>query len=193
MFAEAKLGIYANLAGNSSDPLTCTMGGATCTRFYLARVFPGGANRILELAFYDPGDLVVCQSIDPVEGCDYPPMDGSAAGQLTIAPPAEATDALGLPLTSWGCTYQFEGGPTFNPATCTIGGLDMNQNGRLLEVEIALPADFQCDYNSPGGCWVRAVFEFPETVADPETPNVLPRDNTTWSATLLGDPVRLVE
>ncbi|MCZ7525772.1 MAG: hypothetical protein M5U14_04895 [Acidimicrobiia bacterium] len=205
MFAENSLPIFANLgADNIPGRPVCVMEDSACTRFHLARVFPGGGSRTLALTFYDPGDLLVCwQEPDP----DAPPPPApqtrtvcerpSEGGTLQILPPEEARlgGPDGPPLATWDCAVKSPGAGAAVPLPdCKFTSLDSSHNGKILELEIGLPTDYWCDVEDAGpipGCWIRAVFEMPRHTSGGQT--IVLTDNTTWSATLVGDPVRLVE
>jgi hypothetical protein len=49
---------------------------------------------------------------------------------------------------------------------------------------VPVPADYDCNYSSTGGCWFRLNVTFPGSTVT---------DITTWSASIEGDPVRIVE
>ena len=54
-----------------------------------------------------------------------------------------------------------------------------------MQYKVPIPNNYTCNYSDAIGCWVRVNFDFPSQT------NV--SDTTTWSATIEGDPVRLVE
>ena len=58
-------------------------------------------------------------------------------------------------------------------------------NGQWVTFEVPIPADYDCDDTDPLGCWTRLRFAYPVGT------NVT--DTTTWSAFMVGDPVRLIE
>ena len=58
-------------------------------------------------------------------------------------------------------------------------------NGHLTSMRVPIPADYTCNQSSATGCWVRVRFVWCAGCAI--------QDTTTWSAAILGDPVRLVE
>jgi hypothetical protein len=134
------------------------------TTFYLARVFPGSAGRILHLQFFDTGD-----ASDP--------------GDLTVLPPAENGGGFK------GCSYERpEGSATqlTDPNDCTINGLIRTQdNGHWIDIYVPIPADYTCSTSSPTGCWVRLKFKYGAGTSV--------HDVTTWAAEIIGDPVRLVK
>jgi hypothetical protein len=151
VFATDTMSLYANASGAD-------------TRFYLTRIFPGAAGRILKLSFFDTGD-----ASDP--------------GDLTVLPPPDS----GLSGFA-NCTYTRPGsGAVDQPApTCSINGLIRTiDNGDYLGMDIPIPADYTCNTADPEGCWIKLRFDYPSSTSV--------HDVTTWSAQLVGDPVRLVK
>jgi len=145
---------------------------STDSTFYLARLLPSGANRTLVLRLYDIGDA-------------------SQPGTLRVLPPDDGTIG-GIPMTEFSnCTFtQPPGnatGPPFGTLTATAPGCALinvsssNYNGQWVEVRIPVPDGYACDLD--GGCWTRINFTFPANIAD----------TTTWTASIEGDPVRLLE
>lgn len=169
VFGVGRMAIYAN-AGRQA-----------ATRFYLARVLPGAAGRVLRLQLFDIGDA----------------LDGSS-GTLQVLPPAEATVASG-PLAGFsGCRFaappgdgRSTSGPPWGSMSATPDGAGpcsvdavtrTSYNGQWVEWDVPIPDDYSCAYSDPLGCWVRISFGF--------TGGVL--DVTSWRAMLDGNPVRLV-
>ena len=140
------------------------------TRFYLARVLPGSDGQVLNLKFYDIGDASVIS-------CGSPPC--SANGQLTVLPPAEYASSFS------NCTYTPPGSTSFQAMPgCSVTS-NGTFNGKLIQVRIPLPTGYTCNTTSVTGCWVKIRYTFPSSVQAADT--------TTWSASIEGDPVRLVE
>jgi hypothetical protein len=136
----------------------------------------GGAATNFYLARVVPeysGQLLELEFFDVADGSD---------GTLTITTPADMT---GSPIT--GCTFIRDAAPpsVTTSATCTSPTLtSANYNGRVVTVQIPLPDDYSCNAGSDLGCWFRVNLNFGGGA---------PRDTTTWSARVRGDPVRLVE
>ena len=136
------------------------------TRFYLARVLPGADGRTLNLRFFDTGDA-------------------SQPGNLTVLPPADSTVGASF----GGCTHTRQatgavGAPT--AAGCTIQALtSATDNGDWIEVNVPIPDGYTCNLNAADGCWVKVRFTYPA--------GTTVNDTTTWSARIVGDPIRLVE
>jgi hypothetical protein len=163
LFADGRLPIYVN----EPNPAVSS------TTFYLARVEPLAANRTLELNFFDIGDV----------------SGGSVT--LTILPPDEATTSAGNFDSFPNCQFTPRGYPTENLSGCSRSGMASGSSpvpfqGRITQVLIPIPSDYQCNSASfETGCWVRVRMTMPSGTS--------PNDTTTWSANILGDPVRLVE
>ena len=147
--------------------------GTSVTNFYLARVEPLAANRTLELNFFDIGDV------------------SGGTVTLTILPPSEATTASGNFDSFPGCRFTPVGYPAENLTGCSRSGMASSSTpvpfqGRLARVLVPIPSDYDCNEASfETGCWLRVQMTF--------TGGAVPTDTTTWSANILGDPVRLVE
>jgi hypothetical protein len=104
--------------------------------------------------------------------------DASGTGQLTILPPPGEGPVSGF-------TNCVASGPqTATLPTCTVTA-NSSFNGRWEEVQVPLPMNYSCRDLDPTGCWVRIRYSYGSgsTV----------QDTTTWTASLDGDPVRIVE
>ena len=157
--ATEDLPIYAN-AGDNTTPL-----------FYLARITPTAASgRTLTLNFYDIGDV----------------GNGSVNVQIQ-APPDSNQPVVGGQALFPTCTFHRDNGGGEQTATnCTIPNMtSATYNGRLVTMTIPVPANYNCDFASSTGCWVKVRMTY--------TAGAQPNDTTTWTASLNGDPVRLVE
>jgi hypothetical protein len=159
VFASEAMSIYANIQGAD-------------TEFYLARIFPGAAGRVLRLSFFDTGDA-------------------ARAGNLTVLKPQEpGLGEYGSGSTFSGCTYDRPGmnqvGQATSPTTdCTIRNLiNTTDNGDWIRMYVPIPADYSCNSGDPKGCWLKIKFVYPGGTSV--------HDVTTWAAELVGDPVRLV-
>jgi hypothetical protein len=163
VYGNQKMGAYANATGAN-------------TQFYLTRVLPGEAGKTLVLNFFDTGD-----ASQPGTLAVLPPSDSNVTGGvfsncLYTQPPGNAT---GPP---WG---------TFSSTAtgCQITGVSNsgtpNYNGQWVTWQIPIPSDYTCNSASALGCWTKLQFVYPNgtTVSD----------TTTWSAYILGEPVRLIQ
>lgn len=153
--ALGRLPIYANASGAD-------------TRFYMARVLPTDKGRTLRISLFDMGE-------------------GSKPGTLQILPPADYTAATGKSVFS-GCAISRDDGGSLSvtPSTCSLSNVSSSSyNGRLLTIDVPIPADYTCDTSVVTGCWIKIKAAYP--VGADVT------DATTWSAAILGNPIRIVE
>jgi hypothetical protein len=135
--------------------------------FYLARVLPTDAGRTLRVSLFDMGDI-----------------SGSATATLQITPPAENMYSGGTVFS--GCQFTLDGGTTSNtPSTCTVKNVNSNNGyqGKTLLIDVPIPTNYTCATTSATGCWIKVKAVYPSGVSDV----------TTWSAAILGNPIRLVE
>ncbi|MEY2403279.1 MAG: hypothetical protein QOD38_830 [Acidimicrobiaceae bacterium] len=165
VYAQEHLPIYSNVLNNASQT----------PQFYLARLVPGGgaSGRILQLTFYDIGDV------------------GGGTTTITVSPP---NDMSGSPPT---CTWTANNGaamPTSGsiggPGGCTVSGITSTAyptgfNGTLIRADIKVFGDYNCTTADPFGCWFRIQMSY--------TSGAQANDTTTWDANIGGDPVRLVK
>ena len=132
--------------------------------FYLARVLPNDAGRTLRITLYDMGDV-----------------SGSSTGTLQIMPPTDS----GLSVFS-GCSFTLDGGtPSTSPSTCKVNNVNSanGYQGKSLIIDVPIPTTYNCTKTSATGCWIKVKANFTGGV----------NDVTTWSAAILGNPIRIVE
>jgi Flp pilus assembly protein TadG len=158
-----RMPIFAN--ANESDPT-----------FNLIRVIPESRGSNIIFSFFDVGDAA-----------------GGSGATLSVRPPVEAklgaTDegvgGAGF-VNATDCTRDrgFTTGPS---PTCSISGIrnSAGWNGQFQEMTIPVPNDYWCNADDPFGCWWRLTTEFVGTSSV--------TDQTTWTAVLDGDPVRLID
>jgi len=135
--------------------------------FYLAEIDPVHAGKDLELGFFDPGDQGWPPPACP--SCSYEVLRPNGSGALVRAT---------------GCTWEVLNGGSLNrisgPTTsdCFWSGLF---NGNWIKSELPIPATYACN---PGanGCYWHVRINMPGGVTD----------STTWTARVIGNPVRLV-
>ena len=159
-------GTGVSISATKNLPIYANAGSDTTPEFYLARITPtAGSGRTLSLNFYDIGDV------------------GSGSVNVQIQAPSDSNYSGGFPV----CTYHRDNTLTEVTASgCTIPTMTTAiYNGRLTTMTIPIPANYNCDFASNTGCWVKVGMTY--------TSGAAPNDTTTWSATLAGDPVRLVE
>lgn len=58
-------------------------------------------------------------------------------------------------------------------------------NGKWERVSVPIPSGYTCNVGDPNDCWVKIQYDYGG--------GTIPSDTTTWSASIEGDPVRLVE
>ena len=107
--------------------------------------------------------------------------DGTGNGTITIVPPPDSNMA-----TFPGCrgtrapavqTLSFTNG-------CTLENVSSaNYQAQRVAIDVPIPSTYSCDASIPTACWIRVRFNWSSGVTD----------TTTWSAGILGDPVRLIE
>jgi hypothetical protein len=164
-WVDTATGLFAGGSGVSvfADATMALYANAPKATFSLAHVLPGSEGQILSLSFFDISD---CSACSPV---------------LTITPPADS----GLSTFS-GCTVVQ--GPPSATAQSPLGGCALHSdgsfNGRWVIVNVPIPSGYTCDTSSSTGCWVGIRYDYSSGTV---------QDTTTWSASILGDPVRLVE
>ncbi len=103
--------------------------------------------------------------------------DGAKAGStIKVLPPSETGGGFS------GC----KGSGVQNGALtdCTIS-VNSSYNGKWQTISVPIPVDYSCTDSSPTGCWVRLEFYYGS--------GSTPADTTSWTASIEGDPVRLVE
>ena len=146
--------------------------------FYLIRVLPGAAGQKISFSYFDIGDA---------EG----------TGSVAVKIPPDATGTITSTAFPGGCTaYGGSAGgsqasqTTLNNCTAPFSKTGSRStdpsknNGKTETITIPIPNDYTCDYNSQTGCWYRVAITFGSGAVN---------DITTWDATVVGDPVRLVE
>ena len=148
--ARGRLPLFTNAPGTEAE-------------FFLARVLPYDAGRVLRISLFDVGDGA-----------------GADPGTLQILPPTEFASTFS------GCSFDLDGGGSVSstPSVCRLNGVsENNYQAKLMTVDVPIPDDYTCDDHLPNGCWIKVKANFPDGVSDV----------TTWSAAILGNPVRLVE
>jgi Flp pilus assembly protein TadG len=164
IYGQERMAIYANAPGAS-------------TSFFLARITPGAAGRHLTLTFHDTGDA------------DSP-------GTLQVLPPTDAKIGITPISTFDNCQYTAPPGNATGPPfgtmidtapDCSVSGVSRNAgwDGQTVQWSVPIPVGYTCDFNQQIGCWLKLKFTFPSSASVSDT--------TTWSATLDGNPVRIVQ
>jgi hypothetical protein len=105
--------------------------------------------------------------------------DGATAGStIQVLPPVEVGGTFA------GCVGSGPAIGTGNLADCRIS-VNGTYNGKWEQISVPIPSGYSCSDASPTGCWVRLEFFY--------GPGSTPQDTTSWTASIEGDPVRLVE
>jgi Flp pilus assembly protein TadG len=195
VYAEERLPIYANV-GNIDAA------GNPKPTFYLARLLPGGgaAGRVLQLQFYDIGDISPQTSAKDTNGnytasscAGFSGKDSGCRTTVTILAPTDRSGTA--PTCSW--TYD-DASPI--PASASVSGCTLSKiknsdfNGHLVRVNIAVQGDYSCGSGplvsgKPSildtDCWFKINMSY--------TAGTQANDTTTWGASIGGDPVRLIQ
>jgi Flp pilus assembly protein TadG len=171
------------IAGNTYMGMYANVGSNQLTKFYLVRVPSAAKGHTLILNFYDIGDA-------------------DSQGSLQVIPPTDATGSnISAGVFSSGCLWT---GNATNGATgfavntpkspwgnltpitnCKINGVNGTGtwNAQWSTVSVPISSDYACNDADPNGCWLTINYQFAGPV----------HDVTSWTAALLGDPVRLVK
>ncbi len=182
VFGPTRLPIYVNgVDVADGTPKANVASTVFNSNFYATRVTPDNAGNILQLSFWDIGDVTG--------------SPGAVDFTLT-SPDSDVTSRL---LTATNCSFKRDGVAISGANTygalvsgCRIANLTSGTgdpstsgfNGRLVTVNIPIPGDYSCAVSDPiRGCWL--------TVA--ATYRGVPSDTTTWSAVIVGDPAHLVQ
>jgi Flp pilus assembly protein TadG len=157
------------VAGYEHMPIYINADTATAT-FNLIRVLPGAAGQTIAFSYFDAGDA-------------------AANGFVKVLPPTDATGSILTTPFPGNC--KATGGTagtgttlTSCNAPITLSGSTSKNNGKTETITIPIPTDYTCNTSSFGGCWYRVQIGF-------GTGSV--HDVTTWDATIVGDPVRLIK
>ncbi len=135
------------------------------TTFNLVRVIPAAATKTLNIGFYDVGDATAAGHRQVL-----PPIDanlGGVAGHLHRVP-AWSTGAV----------------PNCQLTDVSRADSVTTWNGQYENIKIPIPSTYNCTY-APGG-WLLVA-------AGGSTSRVGSRDTTTWTASIDGDPIRLIK
>ena len=100
-------------------------------------------------------------------------------GTMQVLPPAES----GGTFSDSGFSNDTNKAMTFNAGTCTLTVPNGDYNERIVTVDIPVPSNCSCNPSIATECWITVQANFPGAV----------NDTATWSAAILGNPIRLVE
>jgi Flp pilus assembly protein TadG len=141
------------------------------TTFNLIRVLPGAAGQYLSFSFYDIADGSI-----------------GTGGSVKVTTPTDAT----WPGSTGGA---FPGGcmavggnagstPVNIGTTCEASVTNAKNDSQVETMSIPIPSTYTCNAAAQDGCWYKVTVKF-------QGANV--SDITTWDATVVGDPVRLIK
>ena len=150
-------------------PVFVNLGGASASTIYMTRLHPIYAGRRLRIELFDIGDTA------------------SGTVNLKLLPPPDANVG-----SSWPCEISqvtslgtFANPTGSDPSTCRLNGLTRTAyNGTSVRFVVAIPDTFTCDRSVPTNCWTKIEMSFS---------GGQPTDKTTWSATIEGDPLRILK
>ena len=165
--AVSSNGQQVSVAGYERMPIFANSDSSSST-FNLVRALPGAAGKKIIFKFFDVGDAASNGSVQILA-----PLDGKI-GPTGTTPQPSPTGCVGT------------GFKNVNLPTCTITGIQnsLGWDGQSQTIEVPIPIDYTCDFTSNGGCWYRVAVNFGGGAVT---------DATTWTATIDGDPVRLVQ
>ena len=132
--------------------------------FLLARVPTTSAGSMLRIDLFDIGDAF-------------------APAQLRIQRPPSAQGTWPAPCTALGVARGSPAVPEELPQ-CLLTGVSSLRgfDGVVQRIDVTIPTDYGCVDDDPTDCWYRVAIDYGADT----------RDTTTWSASIEGDPVRLV-
>ena len=103
--------------------------------------------------------------------------DSSANGIITVLPPT------GSGVSFSNCVGT---GPTAgNLPTCSVTANSSTYQGRWEQISVPIPSGYSCNDSDPTACWVKLQYDYGT--------GAQPNDTTSWTASIEGDPVRLVQ
>jgi hypothetical protein len=103
--------------------------------------------------------------------------DGATAGStVTVLPPTETGGTFA------NCTGT---GVVSGALTNCAVGVNATFNGKWQTISVPIPSNYTCTDASTTGCWVRLQYYL--------GPNSTPNDTSSWTASIQGDPVRLIQ
>lgn len=176
IYAIDRFSIYTNTATNAAA------GGNSPATFNLIRLDSSTAGKTVRIGLFDLGDVPDGTITGTMRDPSGDPFDQCRAtiGQPVINP---LTGQVDTNYPDYLSGWEFPGrdlGGTCGFNTAVAPG---QQNGRLRAFTAAIPSDYTCNDSDLTACWVTVELD----------PTVAANDTTTWSAEIIGDPVRLVD
>jgi Flp pilus assembly protein TadG len=170
VLASDTLRKLVSVSGWQRMPLLQNSPDSTAT-FNLVRALPNAKGQYLTFDFYDAAD-------------------GASSGTVKVLPPNDATGSVktssGIPNCKYG--KNSENPSTYKAASvggtnCVVSVKGTETDGQVVHMVIPIPTDYSCTNATLDGCWFRVQMSYSGDVTD----------FTTWSASVGGDPVRLIE
>ncbi len=157
-----------SVSGYDRMPIFANADSATST-FNLIRVLPGAAGQYVSFSFFDVGDV-----------------SGTNGGTVKVSRPSDATGSILTTPFPGGCRSQggYAGTTEVTLTNCSAPVNQTRNNAAVQTITIPIPADYSCNYAAMSGCWYQVTVSFPGTSVN---------DFTTWDASVVGDPVRLID
>jgi hypothetical protein len=177
--ADANNGFSMRAFGSSnSDKDSISIGGRekmavfsnrpdATTEFHLARVGSGSAGQTLNVRLWDVGD-----TLDP---------NDPTPGTIQVIYPPDAGGALSFT----NCVGVLSNNPSVPLPDCSLKVTRVTHNGKWQSIAVPIPAGYSCTDSDPAKCWVRLRYIYGSSSP--------PTDATSWSVSMNGDSVRLVE
>lgn len=159
-----------SIAAYERMPIYANLKSGAATKFYLARVPSAGAGNLLRIQFFDTGDSTDTGTIRVTA-----PGDNSGKTAITCYDKGFQPSSSSTSTVLSGCTLT-----NVNAST--------GYQGKVKEVDIQVPSDYLCNDTSSAGCWFTVTYAYGTTSSGGSV-----ADTTTWSASLDGDPVRLIK
>ena len=158
-----------SLAGFERMPIYANFKSGTSTRFYLARVPSSAAGNVLEVQFFDTGD-------------------SADTGTITMSAPSD--NAGSSPILCYDSGFRPGASSSTLLPGCALTNVRSNTGyqGKAKIVNIQIPVDYVCSDDVASGCWFTVAYAYGTSSSGGGV-----QDTTTWSASLGGDPVRLVK
>ncbi len=107
--------------------------------------------------------------------------DSTGSGTVRVVPPPDSGLAKFAGCKGYGVTG---GAIGLNLTDCAITA-NSSYNGKWQTVSVPIPTGYTCNSSSSTGCWVRLQYAYGS--------GNQPSDTTSWTASIEGDPVRIVE
>lgn len=109
----------------------------------------------------------------------YDISDVGDSGTMQVLPPTE----YGGTFSDCAFSNDTNKSMSVDESTCTLDVPNGHYNERIVTVDVPIPDDYSCDPDVETECWITVQANFNGPV----------NDTTTWSASILGNPIRLVE